>query len=170
MSTFRQWKLEAEAAMIVSKKALSDPPGYRSSAKELEPRKVSTVTKADQVKRKQSALMARAMEPAKQAGFMCFMLYMSGNGLQIFSIMMLVSCIYSPVAAIFNAHKAIPQDEAGELSVFLPRICFMLIQGGQFLFAMYKLHNMGLLPTYASDWVSQLDAPLRSELSYGSIL
>jgi hypothetical protein len=74
------------------------------------------------------------------------------------------------VAAILNAAKAIPQDEAGELSVLLPRACFVLIQSGQFLFAMYKLHNMGLLPTYASDWVSQLDAPLRSEVSFGSVL
>jgi len=121
------------------------------------------------------------MDPAKQAAFLAFMLYMSGNTLQVpplhtchpprspqhstlqhfqvFSIMMLVSCITMPLAAIANVAKALPRDEDGELSVLLPRATFVAIQAAQFGFAMYKLNSMGLLPTHASDWVSTLQAP-----------
>lgn len=161
-----------ELGGIVSKQTVTEPPGYKDAGtKDLEMRTSGVVQKPSDIRqRKQSALMQKAMDPAKQAGFMCFMLYMSGNSLQVFSIMMLVSCVYSPLAAILNVVKAIPKDAEGELSVFLPRITYCAVQMGQFIFAMYKLNTMGLLPTYASDWVSMLDGPSVAELSVGAIL
>lgn len=172
MADFRRWKVNFDGGGIVSRKPAAEPPGYRASgAKELEPRPSGAAQKsAEAVKRKQAALMQRAMDPAKQAGFMCFMLYMSGNTLQVFSIMMLVSCISLPLAAIVNVAKALPRDEDGELQVFLPRLTFCAIQLGQFVFAMYKLNTMGLLPTYASDWVSTLEAPSMAQHSLGGAL
>lgn len=98
---------------------------------------------------------------------MCFMLYMSGNKLQVFSIMMLVSCITSPVLAMTNVTKMFPSDK--QVDVMIPRLIFIGVQLAQLAFAAYKLDGLGLLPTYASDWMSQMKAPRVLETSIGPL-
>lgn len=58
---------------------------------------------------KQSALYGRATGTLKNIGFMCFMMWMSGSQIHLFSIMMTVSGIYQPLAAIMNSKQSAPQ-------------------------------------------------------------
>lgn len=55
---------------------------------------------------KQAALYSRATGTVKNIGFMCFMMWMSGSQIHLFSIMMTVSGIYQPLAAIMNSKQS----------------------------------------------------------------
>ncbi|GBF88021.1 1-acyl-sn-glycerol-3-phosphate acyltransferase [Raphidocelis subcapitata] len=105
------------------------------------------------------ALFARANAPLRQVGFMCFMMWMMGNGIQIFSIIMTLSGLAQPITAILKCKEAFPSDPAGRLDTFTPRLIYCAIQFGQLLFVLNKLNSMGLLPTHASDWMASLPVP-----------
>jgi hypothetical protein len=49
------------------------------------------------------ALYARATAPVKNVALMCFMAWMSGNGIQIFSIIMTFSLLAQPLSAILGS-------------------------------------------------------------------
>lgn len=171
MSDFAKWKLDFSSRTLVNRKATTfpDPPGYDPAVfaeMEVEPAKHKNMELDSSVlARKELALRAKAMEPLKQVGFMCFMLWMSGNSLQLFSIMMLSSCIYSPFQAIANVTKVFPKNK--DVDVMIPRALYCVVYVGQLIFAAYKLDKMGLLPTHASDWSSQLQPPVYLERSVG---
>jgi len=59
---------------------------------------------------KQAALYSRATGTVKNIGFMCFMMWMSGSQIHLFSIMMTVSGIYQPLAAIMNSKQSVPPN------------------------------------------------------------
>lgn len=52
------------------------------------------------------ALFARATAPVKNMLFMCFMAWMSGNGIQIFSIMMTFNLLQAPISAIMSSGQS----------------------------------------------------------------
>lgn len=64
---------------------------------------------------------------------------------------------------------AFPADPDRKLDTFTPRLLYCLIHLGQFVFGLYKLNAMGLLPTHASDWLSAIAAPKSLEHSYGAL-
>jgi ER membrane protein complex subunit 4 len=171
MSEFRKWKLDFTSRALVSRKtSAQDPPGYDSSVfaeVEAAPSKKKAQLDTATLARKELALRSKALEPLKQVGFMCFMLWMSGNSLQLFSIMMLVSCIYSPFQAIANVTSVFPPNK--DVDVLVPRVIYCLVYLGQLGFAAYKLDKMGLLPTHASDWSSQLQPPSYLERSIAPV-
>lgn len=41
-----------------------------------------------------------------QVGFMCFMMWMMGNGIQIFSIMMTITGLTTPIMAIMKSGQS----------------------------------------------------------------
>jgi hypothetical protein len=49
------------------------------------------------------ALWQLASAPFRQVGFMCFMMWMMGNSIQIFSIIMTLSGLAAPIMAIYNS-------------------------------------------------------------------
>lgn len=49
--------------------------------------------------------MARAMAPGKNVAFMCFMMWMVGNGIQLFSIIFTITGITQPITAMLGAAK-----------------------------------------------------------------
>ena len=51
-------------------------------------------------------LFARASAPIKNIALMCFMAWMSGNGIQIFSIIMTFSLLAQPFSAIVNSGQS----------------------------------------------------------------
>ena len=112
-------------------------------------------------------LWERATSPIKQIAMMCFMAYMSGNGIQIFSILMTANLLQTPITAILNSGQVFPkEDEWPQLDVLTPRLLFCVIQAAQFLFGLWKLDGMGLLPAYASDWISSMKVPQVIESSH----
>ena len=55
---------------------------------------------------KQAALNGRAYGQFKTVAFLCFIMWMSGSQIHLFSIMTTVSGIYQPLMAIFNSEKS----------------------------------------------------------------
>ena len=50
-------------------------------------------------------MMSKAAGSFKQVGFLCFMMWMSGNQIHLFSIMMLVTGIYQPLSTILSVRQ-----------------------------------------------------------------
>jgi hypothetical protein len=89
----------------------------------------------------------------------CFMLWMSGNSLQIFSIMMLGMALWTPVQEIMNVHQRFSRFAESSVSMLLPKMTFLAIHTAGLALGLYKCHTMGLLPTSTSDWI---DTSLRA--------
>ena len=51
------------------------------------------------------ALFVRAQAPLKSVGMLCFMMWMSGSQLHIFSIMMTISGLYQPIMGIVKSRE-----------------------------------------------------------------
>mmetsp|Transcript_4152 Transcript_4152/g.10383 ORF Transcript_4152/g.10383 Transcript_4152/m.10383 type:complete len:172 (-) Transcript_4152:479-994(-) len=170
MGDLRTWRMDFDS-LANDKKSNLDPPGYDSTIAK-EPITGSTSTKkkdAGMLQRKQNALYARATAPVKNIAFMCFMAWMSGNSIQIFSIIMTFSLLATPISAILSSGQMFPKEaDWPQLDVLLPRILYCLIQCGQIIFGLYKLNGMGLLPVYPSDWISSIKVPDTLEHAYAA--
>ena len=53
------------------------------------------------------AMMSKALGSFKQVGFLCFMMWMSGSQIHLFSIMMLVTGIYQPLSTLFSVNQGV---------------------------------------------------------------
>ena len=73
-------------------------------------------------------------------------------------------CLRPPPPAAF------PRDPEGQLDTLTPRLVYCLIHLGQFIFGLYKLNGMGLLPTHASDWLAGAAPPPMLEHAYASVM
>ncbi|RKP25510.1 hypothetical protein SYNPS1DRAFT_15547, partial [Syncephalis pseudoplumigaleata] len=102
-----------------------------------------------------------ALTPAKSLPMNAFMLWMSGNGVQIFSIMITAMLFFQPVKAMMNLNAAFERFEikgnraSNELA--LPKLVFLLMNLLTILLGVYKLSAMGLLPTATSDWLAFME-------------
>ncbi|KAJ3409087.1 Transcriptional adapter ada2 [Chytriomyces hyalinus] len=115
-----------------------------------------------------------ALGPLKQAPVQGFMLYMSGNSVQIYSIMVTVMLFQNAVRGIASTQLAFARfeteskEEAGPKhtnSLLLPKIVYVFAQVVLIGLGLYKCHAMGLLPTSHSDWLSFLQAKTVAEYS-----
>ncbi|KAL3161505.1 hypothetical protein ABBQ32_010380 [Trebouxia sp. C0010 RCD-2024] len=172
MAEFRKWTLHFDDGNnLIDGKRVQDPPGFAAGGggKELvtagSNSKHLNMDVALLKQKRQDAMMSRATGSFKQVGFLCFMMWMSGNQIHLFSIMMLVTGIYQPLSTIFSVTQAIPQDQSGQLDLLKPRLVFCAIQLAGLAFALNKLQGMGLLPTNPSDYVSFLQLPVASEFA-----
>ncbi|KAA6419955.1 MAG: hypothetical protein FRX49_10145 [Trebouxia sp. A1-2] len=174
MAEFRKWTLHFEDGNnSVDGKRVQDPPGFTGAGgKELVIAGSSKSLNMDVAllkQRRQEAMLSKALGSFKQVGFLCFMMWMSGSQIHLFSIMMLVTGIYQPLSTLFSVNQAIPQDQTGQLELLKPRLVFCAIQIAGLIFALNKLQGMGLLPTNPSDYVSFLKAPVASEFAGGGV-
>ena len=115
---------------------------------------------------KQAAIQARATAQVKSVGFLCFMMWMAGSQIHLFSIMTTASGIYQPLAAIANSGQVFPTEEKDDdpgLDLLTPRLLFCAVQVAGLAFALHKLNGMGLLPTTPSDYAGLLEAPRARE-------
>ena len=104
------------------------------------------------------------------------MLWMSGSGVHIFSIMITFYAVYNPVKSAFTVNTAFARfkDEkmgaAEKASLLTSKVTFvgmnMLACSG----ALYKMSTMGLLPNTPSDWSWMLAVPPMNQFSSGSSL
>lgn len=66
-----------------------------------------------------------------------------------------------------HVYAAFPKDaEWEQLDVLTPRLLYCVIHFGQFIFGLYKLNAMGLLPVHPSDWISTMQVPPSLEYSF----
>eukprot|EP00013_Stygamoeba_regulata_P004038 CAMPEP_0177641374 /NCGR_PEP_ID=MMETSP0447-20121125/7031_1 /TAXON_ID=0 /ORGANISM="Stygamoeba regulata, Strain BSH-02190019" /LENGTH=226 /DNA_ID=CAMNT_0019143485 /DNA_START=50 /DNA_END=730 /DNA_ORIENTATION=+ len=98
-----------------------------------------------------------------------FMLWMTGNGVSMMTLMItamnFVRCLQA-CFAVGDQFKPLEASDAA-MSFLLPKICYVAVQLIGVFLVLYKCHSMGLLPTEA-DWaVFNLSVRLPEELTVG---
>ena len=102
--------------------------------------------------------MATAKQPGSQLLMTGFMLWMSGNALQIFSIMTLGMALFQPLQRLFevnntfakyNTAPAAPGDaRAASVSLLVPKLVWIALNVAGVALALYKARAMGLVPSW----------------------
>ncbi|PLW27426.1 hypothetical protein PCANC_18277 [Puccinia coronata f. sp. avenae] len=110
-----------------------------------------------------------ALAPAKQVPMQAFMMWMSGSGVQIFSVMMVYMLIKGAISASISVNQAfLPFESTGAsnpassklsskplkpASLVPQKLTFIACQSLLLLLGLWKVNGMGLLPTRLSDWI-----------------
>jgi hypothetical protein len=103
--------------------------------------------------------MSHAIAPGKSMFMTAFMLWMSGNDLAIFSIMMLGMAFSTPVKGLMNIaghferFSAEATGASTDVDITLPKLAYVGCQLAGLCLALYKCHAMQLLPTGEDDWL-----------------
>ena len=106
--------------------------------------------------RKVKRLNAIQMSPVSSLPMNMFMLWMAGNEIGIFSIMITGNAIYSPITQLFKTNEtfaAFNGDDEVKEELFRCKLVYMAMCVAALLVGLAKLHFMGLLPTAAADWL-----------------
>lgn len=109
-----------------------------------------------------------ALGPIKQVPMNLFIMYMAGNSISIFPIMMVAMLIVRPVKALFTLNSTFKVIEGGP--AVRQKIIFVLGNLVNIGLAIYKFHSMGLLPSHSSDWLAFVEPPARLEYSGGGVV
>jgi hypothetical protein len=104
------------------------------------------------LKKKQKA-MSIAMSPGQQIAMNAFMMYMSGSGLNIFSISVTSTAILTPVRSFMAMGKTF-QPLGDDLQT--AKLLFVVLNLVWLGVGMYKLSSMKLLPTTSADWTGSV--------------
>jgi hypothetical protein len=108
-----------------------------------------------------------ALGPWKSLPMNLLILFMAGNQIGLFPIMMVGMMLYRPIQAMLS-YKEVFDKLTGDqrvLQKFLYLLANVLILG----LGVWKLHGMGLLPTAQSDWVEFIEARDNLEISVGGM-
>ncbi|KAK9829561.1 hypothetical protein WJX72_006491 [[Myrmecia] bisecta] len=128
MAEFRKWRMDFEdAGGQADRRHVPDPPGFDPAAgrEVASGMPVSTRNTREMMAAKQQALNSRATSQLKTVGFLCFMMWMSGNTIHLFSIMTTMSGIYQPLMAIIKSADMFPEEasEGDYVSAFqMPKV------------------------------------------------
>ncbi|WBW75382.1 ER membrane protein complex subunit Emc4 [Schizosaccharomyces osmophilus] len=96
-----------------------------------------------------------AYSPLKQIPMNLVFAYMSGNSLQVFSIVTTFMLFLNPLKAISASGDAFASFRSVHPNaMWLPMIVYVLSQCLLMAVGIYKLQKMGLLPTTTSDWLA----------------
>ena len=121
-------------------------------------------------KLKQKRAMEIGWAPGKNLLMTGFMLWMSGSGVNIFSMMITGMAVMNPCKALFNVSgpfKALAQD--GKTDLTQAKLTFVAMNLLGLAMGMYKCATMGLLPLTSSDWVRLLGNRPAFEYSSGAV-
>jgi len=89
-----------------------------------------------------------ALAPVKQLPMTGFMMYMSGNGLQIFSIMMVVMAFKNPLMGLMATNSTFQrfQSEGTAQKLLMVKAVYVGMQILALALGVWKVNQMGLLP------------------------
>ncbi|KAI1383625.1 uncharacterized protein F4822DRAFT_434740 [Hypoxylon trugodes] len=145
--------------------SIPDPPGYPSQSTALskkqaskepkaQPRKQPTPEEMDTLKLKKAWEVALA--PVKNLPMTAIMMYMSGNSLQIFSIMMVFMAFKNPIMGIIATNQAFErfESESNKAKIIQAKLAYIAMQMVALAVGIWKINAMGLLPTTRSDWLA----------------
>ena len=154
-----QWLVEYNSPSTSRAKSgtYPDPPGFTSSTalqgKQSKssktvgtPRKQPTPEEMDTLKIKKAWELALA--PAKQLPMNAFGMYMSGNSLQIFSIMMVFMLVKGPFEAVLNIQQTFArlETDTNKQQMALVKAAFVGCNMLALALGIWKVNGMGLLP------------------------
>ncbi|KAL8968086.1 MAG: hypothetical protein Q9183_002631 [Haloplaca sp. 2 TL-2023] len=142
--------------------SLPNPPGFSAAltgkraalASKSPARKTPSPEETDILKIKKSWEVALA--PAKQIPMNAIMMYMSGNSLQIFSIMMVFMLFKNPLQALMQTNSAFAKYETPRTKskMWAVKAVYVLMNLMALALGIWKVNGMGLLPTTRSDWLA----------------
>ncbi|KAH7376640.1 hypothetical protein B0T11DRAFT_251015 [Plectosphaerella cucumerina] len=165
-------ELNAPPAPKTKQSGISDPNGFPSSSsskkqKALQPRKQPSPEEMDTLKLKKAWEVALA--PAKNLPMTAIMMYMSGNSLQIFSIMMVVMAFKTPLMGLMATNTALErfESDSNRGALVQVKLAYVAMQVLALALGVYKVNTMGLLPTTRSDWLAweSIREPLESAVA-----
>ncbi|MCJ1390039.1 hypothetical protein MMC18_002897, partial [Xylographa bjoerkii] len=150
-----QWVIDLSTPPTPKPKSGSilDPPGYsstvtakRSAASKQQIRKAPTTSETDTLKLKKSWELALA--PAKALPMNGVMMYMSGNTLQIFSIMMVFMLFKNPLQALLQTNQVFTRYETDGTrgKLWMVKGVYVLMNLVALALGVWKVNGMGLLP------------------------
>ncbi|KKF97066.1 ER membrane protein complex subunit 4 [Ceratocystis platani] len=134
---------------------IADPPLYPSQAltsskrhkePKLAPREQPTPEQMDALKLKKAWEVS--LSPVKGLPMTAIMMYMSGNSLQIFSIMMVVMAFKNPLVGLLNTNQALDRfaTERNSGSILQVKLVYVVCQLVALAVGIWKVNSMGLLP------------------------
>ena len=109
-----------------------------------------------------------ALGPLRQVPMNLFIMYMAGNSISIFPIMMVGMLFLRPVKALLTIQSTFKLIEGTQH--LLQKLIYLLGNLLGLALALYKCQSMGLLPTHASDWLDFVDPQQRVEYSGGGLI
>jgi hypothetical protein len=154
-----QWLMNLNTAATPKTKSikLADPPGYTTSSEAAKSsnksnktavtaRKPPTPEQMDTLKLKKAWEIALA--PAKQLPMSAIGMYMSGNSLQIFSIMMVFMLFKGPILAIIGIQGTFQRLESDGIKqqMIVVKLAFVGCNLLALALGIWKVNGMGLLP------------------------
>jgi hypothetical protein len=89
-----------------------------------------------------------ALAPVKSLPMTAFMMYMSGNSLQIFSIMMVVMAFKNPLMGLVNTNQAFERFQTDSIAgqLIQVKLVYIACQIVALAVGVWKINSMGLLP------------------------
>lgn len=89
-----------------------------------------------------------ALAPVKSLPMTGIMMYMSGNSLQIFSIMMVFMAFKNPLMGLMNTNQAFEKfhSESNAAQMLQVKFVYVVCQLVALGVGLWKINNMGLLP------------------------
>lgn len=170
-----QWLVELSATPPTKTKSnFADPPGFtaptsvqKGKAKDkTAARKPPSPEEMDTLKLKKAWELALA--PAKQLPMNAIGMYMTGNSLQIFSIMMVFMLFKGPIQAILNLQNTFSrlESDGNREQMILVKLAFVGCNILALALGIWKVNGMGLLPTTRSDWLAWESAREPLERAY----
>ncbi|KAI9497061.1 hypothetical protein BDB00DRAFT_868899 [Zychaea mexicana] len=167
------WSIDYASINPIKKKSnIANPVGFEQGAlSNAKAGSKSTRQSTAQETHNDTALKIRrawdvAWSPAKSIPMNAFMLYMTGNGVQIFSVMITAMLFFQPAKAIMSLQQNFARFESKETAteLIVPKLVFLGLHILTMLLGVYKVNAMGLLPTTTSDWLAFL--PHKQVLEY----
>ncbi|KAH8691194.1 DUF1077 family protein [Talaromyces proteolyticus] len=138
---------------------IRNPPGFatKSTGKQqrnAQPTRERKPAETDTLKLKKAWEVALA--PSKQIPMNAVMMYMSGNSLQIFSIMMVFMLFKGPIQGLLatNSQFLKFETESNRTQIWGCKGVYVLVQLALLGLGIWKVNQMGLLPTTRSDWLA----------------
>ncbi|KAI7845324.1 hypothetical protein COHA_001166 [Chlorella ohadii] len=119
MAEWRKWSAQHDTSLSQYEgKRVCDPPGFDPAAAREGEASGATGRGGSRLplQKRQELLQQQATAPLKQVAMLCFMMWMSGSTLHIFSIMMTINGIYQPLSSILKSKDMFPPDPEGELN------------------------------------------------------
>lgn len=110
------------------------------------PRKQPTPEEMDTLKLKKAWEVALA--PIKSLPMTAIMMYMTGNTLQIFSIMMVFMAFKNPIVGLMGTNQAFErfETETNKAKMIQAKLAYVVMQFVALAVGVYKVNAMGLLP------------------------
>ncbi|KAL2158685.1 hypothetical protein VTH06DRAFT_4167 [Thermothelomyces fergusii] len=146
---------------------IPDPPGFpsapssSSSSKKKDGKDGKTAQRKAQTPEEMDTLKLKkawevALGPIKSLPMTAIMMYMSGNSLQIFSIMMVFMAFKNPIVGILATNQAFErfETETNRAKMVQVKLAYVVMQLVALALGVWKINAMGLLPTTRSDWLA----------------